>query len=193
MALDDPTLLVNVLTRDLRAMTKERDDLLLKLEKLQQSAPSRSRSNSRIQDLESTNAALQCQLLETETELKQARETAYERLNENVELRNRRARVKRDLQSTSSKLAEAEKTIEEMEAKHEEKIKEMEKILLATRDELSSERRKNAGLKDHIVRITGQRDDAVSRLSGTQRMSYADFASGLVSPPRYTQQKPDYG
>lgn len=31
MALDDPTLLVNVLTRDLRAMTNERDELLQKV------------------------------------------------------------------------------------------------------------------------------------------------------------------
>ncbi|KAG8916399.1 hypothetical protein FRC00_000206, partial [Tulasnella sp. 408] len=61
-------------------------------------------------------------------------------------------------------------------------------------DKLTREmNRKNAGLKDHIVRITGQRDDAVARLSGTQRMSYADYANGLVSPPRHTQQRFDLG
>ncbi|KAG8974914.1 hypothetical protein FRC05_006591 [Tulasnella sp. 425] len=190
MALDDPTLLVNVLTRDLRAMTNERDELLQKLERFQESSfsSSRPRANSRVQELESANGELQCQLLETETELKQARETAYSRLNENVELRNRRARVKRDLQSTTSKLLDAESTIREMEAKHEEAMKDMEKTLFATRDELASERRKNAGLKDLIARLTNQRDDALTKLSDPLRMSSLSPTRSPISPPRYNQQ-----
>ncbi|KAG9016716.1 hypothetical protein FRB90_002397 [Tulasnella sp. 427] len=182
MALDDPTLLVNVLTRDLRAMTTERDELLRQLSNFQ--APSTSHLTSRVQELESTTTSLQCHLLETESELKQARETAYERLNENVELRNRRARVKRDLQTTSSKLAEAERMIKEMEVGHEERVKELEKTILATRDELAGERRKNAGLKDLVGRITSQRDDALSKLPQNQRPPIVESTSMLVSPPR---------
>lgn len=86
-------------------------------------------------------------------------------------MRNRRARLKRDLQVANARIADLEATRTQTDASHEEAVKELERNLLTAKDELAAERRKNAGLKDLVVRVTGQRDDALAKLAGIRRMS----------------------
>lgn len=124
-----------------------------------------------MQDPEVKNAELSCRVLELETELKQTRETAFERLSENVEMRNRRGRLKRDVQTANARVAELEALQDQADARRDDALKEMEQTLLLVREELASERQKNAGLKDLVVRVTNQRDDALAKLAGIRRMS----------------------
>ncbi|KAG9018462.1 hypothetical protein FRB93_000165 [Tulasnella sp. JGI-2019a] len=121
--------------------------------------------DARIQELESTNASLSCQVPELETELCSLRETAFSRLTENVDMRNRRARLKRDLQQAQAKLAELQSSYEEAEAQMDKKTRKYEAELIAMEGEMTSERRKNKKLKDLAVKLVMQRDDALSKLA----------------------------
>ncbi|KAG8861492.1 hypothetical protein FRB96_002941 [Tulasnella sp. 330] len=178
MAIDDPSLLVNILGRDLRVVTKERDDLLQKVKELESRPMSPSQPDPRIQELESANASLLYQVLELETELRGLRETAFSRLTESVEMRNRRAGLKRELRQAQAKLKELENSQEQAAAQMDEKARDYEGELMVKATELASERKKNKGLKDLVVKVTEQRDHALLKLAGIRKMSTIDPAVG---------------
>lgn len=93
-------------------------------------------------------------------------------------MRNRRARLKRDLQQAQAKMSEMEATHMRTEVQFEDKVKRLEEELLSREDELASERRKNKGLKDLVMKVTGQRDDAMTKLAGIRRISSVTAAPG---------------